>query len=381
MRIFVTTGVLLHDTSEDFHSFLNEVLRIVVNQNAEHEFIIHSNDSDASKFSAGNVTRVEMRNVFRLSLLVKMWYDLKIPAILKKYKADLFISFDGFCSMTTGIPQFIVFNDSFSLDNASVLSRPRSIFYNRFMQKSLQKAKKIICISDFRKKDLRLRYLVDTDKLDVMYPAVNGTFQTLNEDVKEKVRMKYSDGKNYFAFTGTMEKRQDLFNLLKAFSAFKKRQKSNWKLLLTGYPHQYDRNFLESLASYKYRTDVVVAKNVNEFDRAGLIGSAYAVICAAHSEIMVFPILQAFKCGVPLIVADTTAVREVAGNDALYYDHSDSESIASQMMTIYKDESFRSSLIEKGKEKVKKYSFDKSAKLLWEYISGTKVDFKSHGTD
>jgi len=375
MRIFVTTGVLLHDTSEDFYSFLNEVLRIVINRNAEHEFIIHSNDSDARVFCANNVTCVKMRNVIRGSLLVKMWYDLKLPTILKKYKADLSISFDGFCSMTMGIPQIIVFNDSF------LLGRPRSIFYNRFIQKSLQKATTIICISDFRKQDLGLRYLVDANKLAVIYPAVKGTFQPLNEDVKEEIRMKYCDGKNYFAFTGTVEKRQELFNLLKSFSAFKKRQKSNWKLLLTGYPHQYDRNFMDSLASYKYRSDVVVVKNFNEVERAGLIGSAYAVICEAHSEIMVFPILQALMCGVPLITADTPAVREVAGNEALYYDPADSESIASQMMSIYKDESFRSTLIEKGREKVMKYSFDKSAKLFWEYIFGTKVDFKSHGMD
>src|SRR4026208_371630 len=110
MRIFVTTGVLLHDTSEDFHSFLNEVLRIVINQNSGHEFIIQSDDSEAKIFSSGNVTHVRMRHVMHRSLLVKMWYDLKLPAILKKHKADLFISFDGLCSMTMGIPQIIVFN-------------------------------------------------------------------------------------------------------------------------------------------------------------------------------------------------------------------------------------------------------------------------------
>ena len=213
MRIFVTTGVLLHDTSEDFHSFLHEVLRIVINQNAEHEFIIHSVDSDDSIFSAGNVTCVKMRNVFRRSFLVKMWYDLKLPAILKKYKADLFISFDGFCSMTTGIPQFIVFNDSLLTKNSNRWSKLRSSNYIRFLQKSLQKAKTIICCSDFRKQDLMLRYLAEANKLDVMYPAVKEIFQPLDEDVKEEIRMNFCEGKNYFAYTGTMQQRQDLFQV------------------------------------------------------------------------------------------------------------------------------------------------------------------------
>ena len=51
----------------------------------------------------------------------------------------------------------------------------------------------------------------------------------------------------------------DLLNLLKAFSVFKKRQKSNWKLVLTGNLRQYDKKFLEDLRTYKYRDDVVMA--------------------------------------------------------------------------------------------------------------------------
>src|SRR4030095_4572472 len=126
MRIFVTTGVLLHDVSEDYYIFLNDVLKIIIERNAEHDFIIHSHKTDTGIILSANVTRVRMRNVMRHSLLVKMWYDFKLPAILKKFKADVFISFDGLCSMTTGIPQFIVFNDSFLLSNSARGSRFRS---------------------------------------------------------------------------------------------------------------------------------------------------------------------------------------------------------------------------------------------------------------
>ena len=376
MRIFITRGILLHDTSEDYYTFLNAVLRIIIERNPEHEFIIHSPEADTEIFSFANATHVKLRNIRRHPLLVKMWYDVKFPAVLKKYRAELFISFDGLCSMTMGIPQIIVFNDSLLTKNSNRWSKLRSSNYIRFLQKSLQKAKTIICCSDFRKQDLMLRYLAEANKLDVMYPAVKEIFQPLNEDVKEEIRMNFCEGKNYFAYTGTMQQRQDLFNVLKGFSAFKKRQKSNWKLVLMGNPHQYDKKFMGSLATYKYRGDVVVTKNVNEGERARLVGSAYAVICSAPSEIMVYPILQALRCGVPVITADTPVAREIAGDEALYCDPADSESIATQMMTLYKDESFRITLIEKAKVNATKFNFDRSAKLFWEYISGTKVDFK-----
>lgn len=381
MRIFITRGILLHDTSEDYYTFLNAVLSIIIERNPEHEFIIHSPEADTEIFSFANATHVKLRNIRRHPLLVKMWYDVKFPAVLKKYRAELFISFDGLCSMTTGIPQVIVFRESFLLNNSATRSRLRSSYYLRFMKKSLQKAKEIICCSDFRKQDLLFQHLIDANKLHVMPPAVNEIFQPLSEDEKQEVRIKYCDGKNYFAYTGTTKESQDLFNILKGFSAFKKRQKSNLKLLLMGNSQHYAPKFMDSLGTYKYRSDVVVAKNVAEGERARLIGSAYAVICVAHSEIIIFPVLQALKCGVPVIIPDSPTIREIAGDEALYCDAADSDSIGQQMMNIYKDESFRNTLAEKGKVKTTKYSFDRSAELFWEYISGTKVDFKSRAMD
>ena len=379
MTIIVNTGVLPHAGSEDYHCFLNEVLRIVINRNREHEFIILTQDADARKlFTTDNVAHVRKHNALRQSLAVKMWYDLKLPAILKKYKADLYISFDGLCSMTAGIPQIILLNDLSFLIDSPKLGLLRSLFYKRFMKQSLQKASTIICNSEISKKDVMLRYSVPANKIGVVYPAVKETFQPVNEAVKEEVRLKHSDGKNYFACTGAMRIREDLFNMLKAFSAFKKRQKSNWKLLLMGHPHQYDKKFMDSLATYKYRSDVVVATG---HERALLTGSAYAVICEVYAECMAFPLLQALKCDVPVITADTPAAREIAGDNALYFDPADPGNIADSMMSIYKDESLRNALIEKGKVTANTFSFDKSATLFWEIISGTKAVFNSDGMD
>ena len=90
-----------------------------------------------------------------------------------------------------------------------------------------------------------LRYSVNEKKLNVVYPAAKEIFQPLNEMVKEEVRKKYCDEKNYFIYAGAIQQRNDLLNLLKAFSVFKKRQKSNWKLVLTGSLRQYDKKFIE----------------------------------------------------------------------------------------------------------------------------------------
>ena len=115
------------------------------------------------------------------------------------------------------------------------------------MHKIVQRARVLVCGSDVRKKDLMLRYPGNERKINVVYPAAMETFQPLNELVKDEVRKKYCDEKNYFVYAGTIQQRNDLLNLLKAFSIFKKRQKSNWRLVLTGCLRQYDKKFINDL--------------------------------------------------------------------------------------------------------------------------------------
>ena len=378
MRILVNTGVLLHDDVESYHCFLNEILEMIVNRNGKHEFIILAKHADAGRFvTCSNVTLVTGRHPLRHPLLIKTWYDLKLPAILKKYRAELFLSFDGFCSLTTRLPQCVLVADhSLIAGNTSRSRRLWSLFYERFVRNAFQKANSLVCWSDFKKKDLMLRYPLNEKKLSVIYPAAKASIQPLNELVKEEVRKSYSDERNYFVYTGAFLQRKELFNLLKAFSVFKKRQKSNWKILLMGGAREYDNKFLHELRSYKFRDDVVVISDERRRDAARLIGSAYALICAVYSESSVFPVLQAMKCQIPVIAADTPLAREIAGEAALYFDPSDFENIAGQMMVMYKDESHRNRLIDQGKLIGAKYSIEKSADLLWECFCNASADCK-----
>ena len=381
MKIVVNTGVLLNDHPENYCRFLYEVLEIIVNRNREHEFIIITESVDVKKFLFGsNVTKVIRRYTLRHPLLLKIWYDIKLPYILKKYQADLFVSFDGFCSLTTRLRQCVLLNDLSLLPYSFPGNRQHLFFYKHFMDKILRRADVLVCWSDSKRKELMLRYSVKEKKrFCVVYPAAKEIFQPLNEKVKEEVRKEYCDEKNYFIYSGAIQQQNDLLNLLKAFSVFKKRQQSNWKLVLTGSRRQYSKKFLNDLRSYKYRSDVVVAPNENQDDAARLIGSAYALICAASADGSVFPILQALRCQVPVVAADTPAGREIAGDAALYAHPEDPENMADQMMMLYKNESLRTTLIEKGKTAGARYSLDKSAELLWQCICGARVDYKPAG--
>ena len=92
----------------------------------------------------------------RHPLLWKWWYDVKVPSVLKKYKADVFVSCDGFCSLTTKVPQCLVLHDLSFLHYPSFIKKSHLFFYKRYIPKFLQKAKTVATVSEFSKKILFL---------------------------------------------------------------------------------------------------------------------------------------------------------------------------------------------------------------------------------
>jgi len=83
------------------------------------------------------------------------------------------------------------------------------------------------------------------------------------------------------------------------------------------------------------------------------------------------PILEAFSAGVPVITSNVTSMPEVAGDAAILVDPFDINDIAEAMNNITENESLRKDLIQKGYERRKKFSWDQSAKNLWQSIEKT----------
>ena len=370
MKIVVDTRVLQKDCQEGYSYFLCEVLKRVVKKYSDHEFIfVFDRSYDAEFLFNKNVTAVVTGPGVNNPLLWKLWYDVKIPALLRKHNADIFVSTDGICSLTAKTPQCVIVHDLSFLNYPSFIKKTDLFFYKRYFKKFLQKANSIITVSEFLKAIVSDQYAVKEEKVIVVHSAVKEIFSPLNEDRKEEIKNKYTDGKNYFIYTGDIHPQKNLINLLKAFSGFKKRQKSNWKLVLTGKLDKNYKSFGESIKTYKYRDEVVILTGqLEEKEKAGLLGSAYAFIYPSLKEGFGLAVLEAMNCHVPVLTSPHSAMQEIARDAALYADPADHKDIADKMMLLYKDESLRNGLIEKGKLIAAQYSWDKTVDLFWQSI-------------
>ena len=373
MIIAVNTRFLLPDYLEGYGYFIHECFKRITRDHPEHQFIfIFDRPFDPRFIYEKNVTPVVVGPPARHPMLWKWWYDVKIPLVLKKYKADVFISADGFCSLTTSVPQCLVIHDLAFLHHPAFIKKSHLLFYKRYTPRFLKKANAIATVSEFTKADIHQRYKIENEKIHVVYNAAKPVFKPITEDLKLFVKMKYTDGKEFFLYSGAIHPRKNLLNLLKGFSLFKKRLKSNFKLVIAGRLAWKYESFLKDLESYKYRQDVILTGYLPEEELVSLTASAYAMVYPSLLEGFGVPVIEAMQSGVPVITTSGSAMEEMAGDAALYADVSIPSDIGEKMMFLYKDENYRDLLIQKGLQKAGEYSWQKTSALLWQSICNLK---------
>jgi len=374
MVIAVNTRFLVKDESDGHGDIIYETFSRITKLHPEHTFIFISDRPwhDSFIFSK-NVIPVITGPHGRHPAQWYIWYNIKIPVVLKRYKAEVFVSPDGICSLTTRIPQCLLIYDLAFLHDSSFLNRSHFLFYKKFTHRFIKKSTIIVTLSEFIKAGIIKQYKTDPGKIEVVYGGVNENFRPVIGEEKENVKAKYADGTEYFIYTGEIGSNKNLLNLLKAFSAFKKRQKSNMQLLIAGKPGWKYEEFLENLRLFRFKEEVKLLEFLSLGELAKVTASSYAVVYPLLSEGFGKQTLQAMKSGVPVITSANSAMSEICCDAALYADPVNYKDIAIQMMLLFKDENLRKTLIEKAKIQGEKYNWDLMAGLFWKAIERTKA--------
>lgn len=354
---------------EGYGFFVEQIFTILIHQYPEHQFILVADRPfEEEKQWPANVQTVVVGSKTKHAFSFKWWYDIALPMAIKKHKANVLVQPFGFCSLTTKVPQLLVIHDLAFKHYPQYIAPIHRWYYQYYTKKFIQKATAIATVSEFSKQDIIQYYPAAKNKIAVVYSAVKKEFIPINEEEKQAIKNKYAEGEEYFLFTGGIHPRKNIMALLKAFSVFKKWQKSNMKLLIVGrLAWQYEA-FQEKLNSYKYRNDVKLLGYIDTGDLATITASAYAAVYPSLWEGFGVPILEAMQCGTPIITGNNSSLTEIGGDAALYADVNQPDDIAKQMMLLYKDENLRSKQIEKGYGQASKFSWEKTAALMWNQI-------------
>ncbi len=202
----------------------------------------------------------------------------------------------------------------------------------------------------------------------MLYLTGQTPFTLFNDDEKQRIRNEFSQGAPYLVFVGLIHPRKNLTNLFLAYDRFRMETQSNVKLLVVGARKWWTHEMQHAYEQCSFRGDILFTGRVTDEQLNGIISSALAMVYVSHFEGFGIPVLESMYCDTPVICSSTSSMPEVGGRAVLYADPSDVESITKGMVKLYSDPDLRDDLVKKARIQREKFTWEKTAGLLWDSI-------------
>ena len=232
-------------------------------------------------------------------------------------------------------------------------THPEIVRKHKQSLKWIQKeASTIIAVSNSTKKDIVKLLKIDPKKIHVIYEALSEEkkIKVTIDDIKKTLK-KYKITKPFFISVASLEPRKNLNRIIKAFSGFEK----DYQMVLVG------RSGYDNIPDAK---GLIKTGYVSEADLACLYKASSALIFASLYEGFGIPILEAFYHSTPVVTSNVSSMPEVVGDAGVLVDPLSIDSIRAGMNQTISE---KTKLIEKGKQRLKKFSWkevsDKTIKV------------------
>lgn len=372
MIIAVNTRLLLTHKLDGIGWFTFQTLKRITRNHPEHQFIfLFDRPFDSQFVFNGNVIPVVVPPPARHPALWYVWLEWCLPRVLRKYKADVFVSPDGFLPLSVKIPAVTVIHDINFHHRPLDLPFTSRWYYRTFFPEFARKATRIATVSEYSRNDIVSSYGIPPARVDVVYNGAHECYKPLSSGEKEIVKKKYAGGSEYFVFVGSLHPRKNVDGLLKGFDKFKTDTTSPFKLVIVGEKFFLNSQLEKTYQQMKFRDDVVFTGRKEPEELSQIVGAAWALAFVPHFEGFGIPLLEAMQCNVPSVASKVTSIPEVAGSTAVYADPSDVNSIASGLAAMALDLELRDKLIQNCPVQRSKFSWDTTADRLWRLVESS----------
>lgn len=233
-------------------------------------------------------------------------------------------------------------------------------YFKKNFWENLKRADRIIVISDYIKKE-GVNLGLPEEKLTTIHLGFDHeVFRTYSLHDLQLVQKKYGLSEHFLLFVGSIEPRKNLKNLLQAYISLNEEIRKDLKLVLVGFKGWENKEIKKLMNNNK--KDIYYLGYLPDKELGKLYNLATLLIYPSIYEGFGLPPLEAMACGCPVVVSNVASLPEVCGDAAYYVDPHNIDSIAEGIYKVITDEALRQNMIEKGLQRAKLFSWEKSAR-------------------
>lgn len=196
---------------------------------------------------------------------------------------------------------------------------------------------------------------IDPYRIKVVPEGVNS--RKYYHQVDNEVMDKYQIDCRYILYLGPIDPRKGIDVLVEAVPLLKEK---DVKVVLAGVRQKgYSIDQLINDCTEQQRFIDVGA--VSDYEKKILMSMAEVFVFPSFYEGFGLPVLEAMACGTPVITADNSSLLEVGGDAVEFFETGKAESLSEKIDLLLEKKDLRKQYIEKGYERIKRFSWDKTA--------------------
>ncbi|MGO5135444.1 glycosyltransferase family 4 protein [Clostridium butyricum] len=242
----------------------------------------------------------------------------------------------------------------------------QNITKNIFLKHTINHSDKLICVSEFAKKELLNYYPKVEKKIEVIYEGVEIRNIDIHIQEERKILHQFNiNNSKYILYVGTIAPHKNIKKLIQGFNYITDRI-TEYKLVIAGGKGWMYEDVFEEVIKLNLQERIVFTNRISDIELEVLYKNAEMFISVSLYEGFGFPPLEAMARKVPVIVSDIEIFKETCGECALYCNPNEIEDIGNKIMKIVDNKVVKNSLIEKASERVKTFNWKETAKKTYD---------------
>lgn len=242
-------------------------------------------------------------------------------------------------------------------------------------QAIFERSRLIFAPSQFVKNDIVTRLGIAPEKVRVTYEAASSDFKRIEPNWTLLKKYDLAPETPFFFHIGRIDYRKNLERMIEAYFALPPNLKRRVEFVVATIG---DRTELQrAIERGKARGEGGAVKLISDIpfeDLLHLYNAALGFMFVSLAEGFGIPLLEAMRCGCPVITSTETSLPEIAGDAALLVNPLDAEAIRDAMRRLIEDPELRATLRQKGLERAERFSWKKMAE---ETLAGYKEALRS----
>ncbi|MBQ7158707.1 MAG: glycosyltransferase family 4 protein [Treponema sp.] len=350
-------------------SYLNSLVQFLQNDDTvQYELF----GAEIDRYTYGNENDVAYKSISLpdSQTAERMWHLFSANHFAKKQKYDvvLYPAAAHMLPFFFGVPGVAIVNDLVS----NLFSSKKDTKHEIHVKHSLNKAEKIIAASHCIKRDLE-RLGIKSDRIVVVHNGVDHSLFYPRELISPNlVDIKpFAIQRPYFIYASRLSSpSKKHVELIKAFTLFKERTHLPHRLVLAGSEGAYSEEIHKAIFSSRSASDIFVTGFFPHESFPELYSGSDGCVFPSVSEGVGLPVLEAMATGVPVACSKSSALPEIAGEHALFFDSDNIEQMAAALTALATDKSLKEKLVSGGLEWSQRFSWEKTAQLIKEVLQG-----------